>query len=167
MGKRRIDTRILILAIIIVVVVAGVTVAGWILPSGEGYALTDINGNTFRLSDFRGKVVIIDFMATWCPPCREEISHLRAIGERYGDQVVIISVGVDPNESRETLKRFADNFNITWRIAPCPTDMVEDYSIKFLPTLVILDGNGDTRFTHVGLTDEATLIPEIDQLIGG
>jgi thiol-disulfide isomerase/thioredoxin len=71
------------------------------------FSLTDLKEDTFRLSDFRGKVVVLDFMATWCGPCRLQMPHFNVVRERYDREIVLISIDVDPRESTEVLRSFA------------------------------------------------------------
>jgi thiol-disulfide isomerase/thioredoxin len=133
------------------------------------FALTDLDGNAFRLSDFKDKVVVLDFMATWCGPCKQQIPHLRAIWEKYRDRVVIISIDVDLSESEDVLRSYRHNYPYaTWIWAK---DIAEQrvavvYGVRAIPTIVVIDQEGYIRFLHVGLTDSSTLAREIDELLG-
>ena len=130
------------------------------------FTLTDIDGNVFSLSDFRGKVVLLDFFATWCGPCRAEMPHLKALNEKFGEELVIISISVDPNyDSVERLKSFRQDYNITWTLARDTTNVQAQYNVTAIPTLYIIDQNGYVRFHHVGLTEEDALITEISQIV--
>jgi len=130
------------------------------------FTLTDIDGNVFSLSDFRGKVVLLDFFATWCGPCRAEMPHLKALNEKFGEELVIISISVDPNyDSVERLKSFRQDYNITWTLARDTTNVQAQYNVTAIPTLYIIDQNGYVRFHHVGLTEEDALTTEISQIV--
>ncbi|MFQ6080713.1 MAG: TlpA family protein disulfide reductase [Candidatus Bathyarchaeia archaeon] len=190
-AERRRETFLALLLFLGVTVAA--IVGGWYLlqPAGQGgpspetgqepsgisekhpgtlapdFSLTDLDGATFRLSDFRGKVVVIDFMATWCGPCRAEMPHYGTIWEKYGDKIVLMSIDVDPRESAEVLRAFADEFPYaTWIWARDTANLGQVYQVTAIPKTVIIDQDGYIRFTHVGVTDASTFIQEIDQLLG-
>ena len=135
------------------------------------FALTDLDGKAFRLSDFRGKVVLIDFMATWCGPCRQQMPHLKAVWEKeeYRGKVVIISIDVDLRVSVEELKSYRQGYPYaTWIWAKDSAEqrVAASYGVRAIPTIVVIDQEGYVRFVHVGLTDSSTLIREVDGLLG-
>ena len=71
------------------------------------FTLTDIDGVEFSLSDHRGRVVLLDFFATWCGPCVDEIPHLRLLHSEFGEDFIIISISVDPySDTVEDLQQF-------------------------------------------------------------
>jgi len=138
------------------------------LDKAPDFTLVDINGEQFKLSDHLGKIVLIDFFATWCGPCMSEIEHLKSLYNTYPrDQFIIISIGVDPQETNNDLRNFAQQYGIEWTVAR-DTDQVSDkYSVSPIPHLVIIDAEGYKRHNHVGLTGESTLRQEIDSLLSG
>ncbi|TEU06180.1 TlpA family protein disulfide reductase, partial [Candidatus Bathyarchaeota archaeon] len=156
---------------IIIVAIAG----SWYLQQSRGtgtlapdFSLTDLNGDAFRLSDFKGKVVVIDFMATWCGPCRQQLPHLKVIWEKedYSDKIVLMSIDIDPTESAETLRSFAQGFPYaTWIWARDTANLGQAYQVAGIPKTVIIDRDGYIRFTHTGVTYASTFIEEIDQLL--
>jgi len=171
--RRTIYVSLIVLGIIIVAISGG-----WYLlqpksQENEGkmasdFSLTDSDGNTFRLSDFRGKVVVINFMATWCGYCRQEMPHLKVIWEKenYSDKIVLMSIDVDPTESAETLRSFAQGFPYaTWIWARDTANIGQAYQVAGIPKTVIIDRDGYIRFTHAGVTYASTFIEEIDQLL--
>ncbi|MFQ5758116.1 MAG: TlpA family protein disulfide reductase [Candidatus Bathyarchaeia archaeon] len=169
--KRRIILSSLIALGIIIVAISGF----WYLqrPRNSGtlapdFSLTDLDGNTFRLSDFRGKVVVIDFMATWCGPCRMEMPHFGTIWEKYENKIVLMSIDIDPfRETEETLRDFAQEFPYaTWIWAMDTANLGQAYQVTGIPKTVIIDQDGYIRFTHTRVTPASTFIQEIDQLLG-
>ena len=89
----------------IVIYFLGGTVEG----NAPDFTLTDTDDNSFNLSDFEGKVVVLDLMATGCEPCKQEIPHLKEVQQHYGDDVIILSISVawggDTNQGLATLNR--------------------------------------------------------------
>jgi peroxiredoxin len=131
------------------------------------FTLVDINGEQFSLSDHLGKVVLLDFFATWCIPCISQIEHLKGLYNDYSpDQLVILSIGVDPyRDTVQDLQSFAQLNEMTWTVA-CDTDNVAyKYGVSPIPHLVIVDAEGYKRHSHIGLTAESTLRSEIDSLL--
>ncbi len=131
------------------------------------FSLVDLKGNSFRLSDFRGKIVIIDFMAIWCGPCKDQIPHLGVVWEQYHDDIIIISIDVDPNETPEMLTDFSSNFPYaTWIWASDTAQVGYEYEIYSIPTTIIVDQEGYISAKHVGKTSSSNLIEEIEKLLG-
>lgn len=152
---------IVALAAIVIYFQGGGTVEG----NAPNFTLTDTDGNSFSLSDFRGKVVILDLMATWCGPCEEEIPHLKEVQQHYGDDVIILSISVaGSGDTNQGLATFKQEQECTWRFAIDIDDVVMKYDAMTIPKLVIIDKNKNIRFTHVGPTPSSTLIGEINGL---
>jgi len=172
--KRTILVPLIVLSTVIVV-----TAGSWYLLQSKSqqrerilasdFSLVDLDGNTFRLSDFRGEVVVIDFMATWCGLCRQQIPHLKVIWEKedYKGKIVLMSIDIDPTESVETLRAFTREFPYAmWVWARDTANLRQVYQVTAIPASVIIDRDGYITFTHVGATDATTFIEEINQLLG-
>jgi len=132
-------------------------------PASDGnlYTITDAD-----FSEFRGKVVVVDCLATWCQPCLQQIPHLAQINENYDNsEVVVISVGSSGDSSLK-LSEFKQDYNIQWRVARDTVGVFDKYNVEYIPTLVILDENGNVHYRNHGLTDASTLSSEIDELLG-
>lgn len=130
------------------------------------FTLVDIDDKTFSLSDYRGKIVVIDFMATWCGPCVAEMAHLQELHSNYHDQIMIMSIDVDPNETNQVIKQFKANYGGDWIFASGP-NVGATYKVTAIPTLYIIDKQGRIVYKNVGLTPYSTLAAEIDKLLQG
>ncbi|MEM4700083.1 MAG: TlpA disulfide reductase family protein [Candidatus Nezhaarchaeales archaeon] len=174
-GFMRVSVWTIALLAIAIAAVA-IAVASWLQlsapkqPPAEAadFLLIDLQGRAFRLSDFRGRVVVLDFMATWCGPCRLQVPHLQEVRERYGDSVVVISISVDPvRDSEEVLRQFLEGYpRADWIWARDTINLKLTYGVVAIPTIIIVDQSGYVRFRHVGLTPSSTLIREIGEVLG-
>lgn len=176
MQTRTIRRKILLL-IVLAIVVSAIGV-GWCLlqPKNQGnegvlapdFSLVDLEGNSFWLSDFRGNVVVLDFMTTWCGGCRDEMPHLGDVWEKeeFKNRIVLVSIDIDPTESAENLKSFVQDFEYaTWIWARDTANLAQAYEVAYVPKTIIIDTDGYIRFTHGELTDASVLIGEIDELL--
>jgi peroxiredoxin len=118
------------------------------------FGLEDLAGQTVRLSDLLGKPVLLNFWATWCPPCRAELPALQAAHERYGDAVVIL--GVDVSETAAQVLQFAPQYGLTYPILLDQDGAVSGslYGVRGVPTSLVIGADGILSARHVGpLTD--------------
>ncbi|MGD8566389.1 MAG: TlpA disulfide reductase family protein [Candidatus Bathyarchaeota archaeon] len=130
------------------------------------FTLRDIDGVLFSLNDFRGKVVFIDFFATWCGSCRAGIPTLRVLHEEFGEDLVIISISVDSfSDTVEGLKQFREDYDMNWIIALDTMGVSLNYGVTHIPTKVIIDQEGYITHRHVGLVGEAALREEIQGIV--
>ncbi|MCW4033552.1 MAG: TlpA family protein disulfide reductase [Candidatus Bathyarchaeota archaeon] len=132
----------------------------------KDFTLKNIDGQSFNLSDYQGKVLVLDFMATWCKPCRIQMKELVEVWQEYEGEIVIISVAIDPTETDEELKAFFQEFEgATWILAKDAPELTQFHEVVVIPTLVIIDQNGNIVLKHPGVIDSSTLIEEIEKLI--
>jgi peroxiredoxin len=131
------------------------------------FTLVDINGEQFSLSDYLGKVVLLDFFSTYCGPCIIEIEHLRGLYDEYSpDKLVILSISVNPyTDTVQVLQNFAQQNEMAWTVASDTDDVAYKYGVSPIPHLVIVDAEGYQRHSHIGLTAESTLRSEIGPLL--
>ena len=125
------------------------------------FTLVDTEGREFSLSDFRGKYVLLDFFAIWCGPCKMEIEHLKDLKDQLGDEVVIISIDVDPEETEQQIKDYQKVNGMDWIVAKDTEFLSMPYRVTGLPTLVLIDPSGNIINTYVGVTDETLIMRQI------
>jgi len=127
------------------------------------FTLTDVDGRTFRLSDYRGKAVVIEFMRTTCGACITQEAELRELRSKFGSEVVMVIISIDPSTDTESLLRQHRNQNLMGWIAIRDTAKLYDtYGTKgTTPTIFIIDKNGYIAYQHVGITKSSVLISEV------
>ena len=154
---------------VLLILLAVSTVSG--LQSGreaQNFQLKDSHGNGFSLSDFRGKVVLLEFFASFCGPCKPQLMELKDIRATYPqEQLVMISISFDPSiDTDERLISLSRNASASWTFAKDTAGISDKYEIMIGPTIILIDKAGIIRNVHEGLTKSKVLIPEIDQLLG-
>jgi thiol-disulfide isomerase/thioredoxin len=133
------------------------------------FSLQDLMGKTVSLESLQGKVVILDFWATWCGPCKEAMPVLQQLSDKYANKGVVV-IGVNQRESREKVKDFITSNKFTYQqLLDSDGKVGSDYGVEGIPTLVIIDQKGNQAMTHVGYTPElANIISEkVDSLLKG
>ena len=137
------------------------------------FTLTDaISGSTISLADYRGKVVLLDFFATWCYPCRVAIDDtLVPLWDQYyadDPNVVFLSIDIwEPDATAQTLQTFATSHNMGWPILMGTNGIDDDYGITGVPTICIIDIDGVIRHLHKGCPGSTVLRNEITDATAG
>ncbi len=135
------------------------------LKKAPNFKLQTIDGKTLQLSDFKNKVVIVDFWATWCPPCRRGIPDLIALQNEFKKDLVVIGISVD-RDTRSSVADFARKQGINYPICYFTDKVVDDFGgIEGIPTSFIIDRKGNIVDSHVGLVDKDTYVQTIKQLL--
>jgi peroxiredoxin len=128
--------------------------------TAPGFTVTGLDGATHRLADYRGKVVVLNFWATWCIPCRAEMPDLEHEARAHRSDAVIL--GMDPRESASTAKDFADGLGISYPILLDLDSKVYDaYRVVALPTTFVIDARGRLVKTRLGQTSRDEIESEI------
>ncbi len=132
------------------------------------FALKDADGKTVRLSDYRGKVVVLDFWATWCGPCKIEIPWFVEFQRQHKDQgFEVIGVSMD-DDGWEAVKPFAQKLGINYRVVLGNDDAAQAYGgIDALPTTFLIDREGKIAATHVGVASKSDFENGIEELLQG
>ncbi|MBI3944923.1 MAG: TlpA family protein disulfide reductase [Armatimonadetes bacterium] len=143
------------------------------VPAATGkaadFVLPTPDGKEVRLSDLKGKVVVLSFWATWCPPCRKELPHLEALHKKYKDKPVQV-LGVNLDLAGEDLARWLEENKVTFTtVADADGRAASAYGVKLLPTLVVVDQEMKIRQRIQGFNPkmEENLSRLIDGLLKG
>ena len=166
MFRNHVKPPILAVLSIAVLLAANISPAAEPKPVAPNWQLRDINGEPISLADFKGKVVILDFWATWCPPCRQEIPGFVTLQRKYQDKgLVIIGVSLD-KQGPSVVKPFMRELGMNYRVVMGDEKIVSDYGgIEAIPTTFIIDRQGKVVTVHQGFTDKATFEAEIRPLL--
>ncbi len=129
------------------------------------FQLTTLSGEPIRLADLRGRYVLINFWATWCLPCREEMPYLQQLAELHADQLTIL--GINMRESPAAIQPFVEELHITFPILLQPNDeTLLGYGVRGLPLSFLVTPAGDIVLRQVGPLQPETidlLIPNASQ----
>ncbi len=127
------------------------------------FTLATIDGNRVRLSDFKGKVVLLDFWATWCPPCRAAIPHLVELQEKYGkDGLVVIGMNMDQNP--DDLAEFMSRTTFNYPVVRVDEQTRTAYGgVPSIPMAFLIDRKGRIREKYMGYSAE--IAENMDRMI--
>jgi thiol-disulfide isomerase/thioredoxin len=126
----------------------------------------DILGKPVNKENWAGKVVIVNFWATWCPPCREEIPELLALKAEFQDQMEIVGISEDDDPPKSVLK-FAREQGMTYPIVMATGELIKAYGgVPALPTSFLIDAQGRVVMKHTGLYSFESYEREIRSLLG-
>jgi thiol-disulfide isomerase/thioredoxin len=130
------------------------------------FLVNDLDGNPVSTAAWKGKVVFINFWATWCPPCRAEIPVLIDLANRYKDRLQVVGVSVDDGDPAE-VKQFAKQAGINYPIVMADRAIVAEYGgVAALPTLFVVNPDGNVVQKHEGLFSNALYEAEVRLLLG-
>lgn len=173
--------RLLILALVVLALAALGGLLGWAVannaPSTAGsgarrvgrpapdFTITTFDGVRFRLSEQRGKVVVINFWASWCIPCREEAPFLESAWRQYKDKGVVF-VGVDIQDTESAARAYIKEFDITYPNGPDVSgEITIDYGVSGIPVTFFVDKEGRVAGRWVGAVGARLLAGSINDLL--
>jgi len=156
----------------VALVLAGAVFVGWRLLSGHApevggtapdFTLQDVNGDAITLSDLHGQVVVVNFWATWCGPCKHEIPELTQFHDAHPG-VAFLGVSVDENLGPQAVQRVADRLGVTYPVLMDPFGVASgSYQVDTLPTTVVIGAHGDVIAARVGTVDADGLVAMVAQ----
>jgi cytochrome c biogenesis protein CcmG/thiol:disulfide interchange protein DsbE len=129
------------------------------------FTLATFDGEVIKLSELRGKVVVINFWASWCVPCREEAAYLESTWRKYRDRGVVF-IGVNYVDVEPAAQAYIDEFDITYPNGPdLGTKISQAYAIKGVPETFYIAKNGELRGLKIGPLVEPELDEKIEELL--
>ena len=130
------------------------------------FTLPQLDGQDLRLSSYRGKVVLLDFWATWCVPCREETPHFVEMQRQYGDRGLQV-IGVSMDDGPEPVRDFYQKFHINYPVVMGTAQTGADFGgVLGLPIAFLIDRDGRIMVKHMGATDGAVFDKDVKSLLG-
>ena len=165
--------RTALAAVMLMVVILGsvfaMSAGGGGSENAPDIQFTDIDGNTMSLSDFEGKVVVLDLMATWCLGCRAEMANLKTVHDEYGDSIEMITVDIELTETSAQLRDFKKEYNAEWRFTMDTED--QDFLTKMgtntIPRIIVIDPYGKVVFAKSAEVPADELMKIIDEAATG
>ncbi len=129
------------------------------------FAVRQLDGKTFRMSEHRGRPLVLDFWATWCAPCRASMPHLDRIQQRYVDDgLVVLGLSVDDADPA-VVRRFAERLKVHFRMAMADEKLLDRYGpIRQIPTTFFINRRGEVVRRTVGYLDPETLEAYVREL---
>lgn len=114
------------------------------------FALQDMSGKTVKLSDYKGKVVLLEFWATWCPPCRESVPGLEKLHKAYkGKGLVVLALSLDQGNWDE-VKSFIAHQGITYAVLQATDEVTADYQVRSIPMTLVVNKEGKIAKRYLG-----------------
>jgi thiol-disulfide isomerase/thioredoxin len=131
------------------------------------FLVRDIDGNVISTAEWKDKVVLLNFWATWCPPCREEVPELVDLQTRYKDRLQVIGISMDDPEDIRTVKKFAVQEGVNYPIVMASREIILEYGgVPALPTSFVVNTESKVVQKHVGLYPTFVYETEVRALLG-
>jgi thiol-disulfide isomerase/thioredoxin len=132
----------------------------------ETLALTYLDGHSGNLADFQGEVVVLNFWATWCVPCRAEMPELQAFYDDYQDEVNFIAVNV--GETPEQAQGFIDELGLSFPVVlDRDATLADHFLLRGQPTTIVLNPAGEVAYQHTGVITQALLVEQVMAALEG
>jgi len=128
------------------------------------FKVTTTSGQPVTLANYQGRVLLIDFFASWCHPCEKAIPHLLDINRKYGRQGLNV-LGLSLDEEKEDLIDFVTPKKLNYPVALADEEVKTKYGLRSIPTLILIDKKGIVAGIYMGLTDQS--VKKIEVAIKG
>ena len=129
------------------------------------FSVTDISGKKLSLTDYRGKIVLLDFWATWCTPCRAEIPHFVEMQQQLGPQGFQV-IGISMDDEAKPVKAFYDQFKMNYPVAVGDDKLAESFGgVLGLPVNFLIDRDGRIVKKYLGATDVSVFDKDVSDLL--
>ncbi len=175
-GKGKLQKALKYVALALAVVLLAVASQGWMTQTGELQSVKSrksmpkvnvsrLDGGRLNLADHRGEIVLMNFWATWCPPCRQETPGLAKLANDYRAKgVAVVGISLDEGGT-EAIQAFVNEFHL-----PYPVGLVDPASpwasaVESLPTTILIDRDGRVAKTYMGAVRESVFQADIDRLL--
>jgi peroxiredoxin len=138
---------------------------GAVGSTAPAFALKDVDGKSLNLADYRGKVVLLDYWATWCVPCRSEIPHFVEFQDKYAAQGFQV-MGISMDDGPQPVQDFYKQFKMNYPVAMGTTQLAESYGgILGLPVTFLIGRDGKIAAKYVGLTETPVIQQKLESLL--
>ena len=127
------------------------------------FQLEDLTGNTLDSSDMKGKVVVVNFWATWCPPCIQEIpGFIKAYDEFKNDGLEILGLAV--SDSEDNVRQFVKDNGVNYPVALATDAVISAFEPgNYIPSTIIIDSNGNIAHRHVGIMTRDAIVKYLEE----
>lgn len=130
------------------------------------FELAGPGGGVFRLGDYRGQPVLLNFWATWCPPCRSEMPDIEALYREAPRRFAVLAVNIQ--EAEGPVRQFVSKYGLTFPVVLDTTgEVTQRYGVSALPTTYFIDADGTVAEAHVGPLNRASIEERLRRLGGG
>ncbi len=162
--------KIVMIALILII---NATIAGFLYnrhPFADAQVsninLVDTQGNEFDLYGYKGSVVILMFMETYCSACRDEAELMMQIYDECSDEVIFLSVSIDSTlDTNSALIQFKDEMGLKWTVATTSDFILSKYDIYTVPTTIIIDSELTIRQRYEGLTSKDIILNDLNNIL--
>jgi peroxiredoxin len=133
--------------------------------TAHNFTVVDIDGNNFTLNEKKGSVVVLDFMAIYCGPCKDQNEHLIKVHRDY-PEVVMLTVSTDSDDSNKDLWDYRSEQGITWPIARDNDGELKDaYEVNAIPTIYVINKDSVITYANVGVVSDDVLRDEVKRIL--
>lgn len=142
------------------------TIQAQVGEQAPAFSLKDKDGKVLSAESMKGKVIVLNFWATWCPPCRAEIPAFKSVYEKYKAKgVEIVGVSLD-HKGWDVIRPFLDQHKINYPVVLGGADIAKAYgNVRSIPTTFIIDRDGKVVDSHVGAMSEDQLVKSFEKLL--